>query len=229
MNETPDLFAALAAPIDPSLILKREGGFGRMLDYVTARTVMDRLDSVLGPANWWDHYQIIPGGILCAITIKLPNGELVTKEDAGGPQGMKDPGDDLKSAFSDAFKRAAVKFGVARYLETAEPITAQRTTQTPAKTGEPDWGARRAPANTPARDHSNHFPPPPDKPRTGRELFGWIKNQEKETGREILKPLNLEAKKLGISGRTIDWSPEQVERLLPFAHQLAFAQELPLA
>jgi putative DNA primase/helicase len=40
----------------------------------------------------------------------------VTKCDAGGYAGMADSGDDDKSGYSDAFKRAAVKFGVARYL-----------------------------------------------------------------------------------------------------------------
>lgn len=222
MNENPDLFGALKAPIDPSLILQREGAGGRMLDYVTARTVMDRLDSVLGPANWWDHYQIIPGGILCALTIKLPNGDLVTKEDAGGPQGMKDQGDDLKSAFSDAFKRAAVKFGVARHLETADHVAAPQRRE-PAPQSRPPQAA------APSRDHTNHFPPPPETPRTGREFYGWIKQAEKDSGREILKPVNAEAKALGITGRTIDWSPEQVTRLLAYARQLANSPTLPIS
>ena len=77
---------------------------------------MNRLDVVLGPENWWDEY--LPGekSVLCKLTLKMPDGTTVTKADAGGYAGMADQGDDDKSGFSDAFKRAAAKFGVARYL-----------------------------------------------------------------------------------------------------------------
>jgi hypothetical protein len=40
----------------------------------------------------------------------------VTKVDVGGPSEQPDGGDRLKAAFSDALKRAAVKFGIGRYL-----------------------------------------------------------------------------------------------------------------
>ena len=74
------------------------------------------MDSVLGPENWWDRY--VPGekSVLCELTIRLPDGSTLTKSDAGGYAGMADSGDDDKSGYSDGFKRAAVKFGVARYL-----------------------------------------------------------------------------------------------------------------
>jgi hypothetical protein len=85
--------------------------------YITARTVMNRLDEVLGPANWWDEYTNITGdSAICRLTIRLPDGQELTKCDAGGSAGMTDQGDDDKSIISDAFKRAAVKFGVGRYL-----------------------------------------------------------------------------------------------------------------
>src|SRR5215470_15583359 len=42
--------------------------------------------------------------------------EWITKVDVGGPSEQPDGGDRLKAAFSDALKRAAVKFGVGRYL-----------------------------------------------------------------------------------------------------------------
>jgi hypothetical protein len=54
--------------------------------------------------------------VICRLTIRLPDGMVLTKSDAGGYAGMADPGDDDKSGFADAFKRAAVKFGVGRYL-----------------------------------------------------------------------------------------------------------------
>jgi hypothetical protein len=40
----------------------------------------------------------------------------LTKVDVGGPSEQPDGGDWLKAAFSDALKRAAVKFGVGRHL-----------------------------------------------------------------------------------------------------------------
>ena len=89
---------------------------GRQLQYITARTVMNRLDDVLGPANWWDEYLPQENSVICRLTIRLPDGTTLTKSDAGGYAGMSDSGDDDKSGFSDAFKRAAVKFGVGRYL-----------------------------------------------------------------------------------------------------------------
>ncbi len=115
-TQHPDLFAALAAPFEPHEIKMREQA-GKKLHYITARTAMNRLDDVLGPENWWDSYHVLSEhAVECALTIRLPDGTTLTKGDAGGCAGMADPGDDDKSGYSDAFKRACVKFGIARYL-----------------------------------------------------------------------------------------------------------------
>lgn len=110
-----EMFAALARPFPPGEIKQRPQG-GRQMDYITARQVMNRLDDVLGPAGWWDDYTPLENSVICRLTIRLPDGSTVTKCDAGGHAGMSDQGDDEKSGFSDAFKRAAVKFGVGRHL-----------------------------------------------------------------------------------------------------------------
>ncbi len=115
MTQHRDLFAALAAPFDSDEVKLRSQS-GRQLHYVTARTVMNRLDDVLGPENWWDDFVPLEHSVICRLTIRLPDGTTLTKSDAGGYAGMADPGDDDKSGFADAFKRAAVKFGVGRYL-----------------------------------------------------------------------------------------------------------------
>lgn len=91
-----------------------KSGKGSVAFYVDARDVMDRLDAVAGPGNWKDSYHVIhmEGGhwhVQCSLNVGG-----VTKSDVG-------TGDDSKDAFSDALKRAAVKFGVFRYgyaLET---------------------------------------------------------------------------------------------------------------
>lgn len=115
MTRFPDLFNDLCSPFSRDEVKTRPQG-GRQLSYITARTAMNRLDAVLGPENWWDEY--VPGdkSVICKLTICLPDGMTITKQDAGGYAGMADQGDDDKSGFSDAFKRAAAKFGVARYL-----------------------------------------------------------------------------------------------------------------
>ncbi len=116
----PSLFAALAAPFHPDEIKSRPGKGGVQLKYVTARTVMNRLDEVLGPENWEDMYTETKDGIKCRITIGIecPDGTIrfVFKEDGSGFAKLDDESDTEKSGFSEAFKRCAVKFGVGRYL-----------------------------------------------------------------------------------------------------------------
>lgn len=85
---------------------------GQPLCYVDARTVMDRLDSVAGFDGWQCNYT--PGvgtSIVCNIGV-LVAGDWLWKADGAGPSDMEAE----KGALSDAFKRAAVRFGIGRYL-----------------------------------------------------------------------------------------------------------------
>ena len=115
MTRYVDLFVALAADFEPGVVKWIPQG-GRSVPYISSRTAMNRLDDVVGPDGWWDDYVPSQHSVLCKLTIRLPDGSTVTKQDAGGHAGMQDEGDDEKSAYSDAFKRAAVKFGVGRLL-----------------------------------------------------------------------------------------------------------------
>src|SRR5436305_14482685 len=169
MTQFPDLFAALAAPFEPQEVRVRSQA-GRQLHYITARTAMNRLDDVLGPENWWDDYTPGENSVLCRLTVRLPDGQVITKADAGGYAGMPDSGDDDKSGFSDAFKRAASKFGVARYLYrdgvpsyVREPQPASDPAPVAAEAPAP--AAPEAPA--PARQASGNG----SAPRSGRALF----------------------------------------------------------
>jgi hypothetical protein len=49
----PEIFAALAAPFDPKEVSQLSKG-GKTFSFITARSVMNRLDQVLGPENWED-------------------------------------------------------------------------------------------------------------------------------------------------------------------------------
>ena len=93
-----------------------KGNRALAMAYIDARHVMDRLDDVLGVENWADAYEIVPdGSVVCRLSLKI-GGEWITKTDVGSPSEQPDGGDRLKAAFSDALKRAAVKFGIGRYL-----------------------------------------------------------------------------------------------------------------
>ena len=71
MTQHPDLFAALAAPFEANE-LKLRSQAGRQMPYVTARTIMNRLDDVLGPENWWDDFVPLEHSVICRMSIRLP-------------------------------------------------------------------------------------------------------------------------------------------------------------
>lgn len=87
---------------------------GIPLAYIDARDVMDRLDGIVGPENWQDSYtETASGRVICSLTVYFPEYDrYVTKSDGAGDTGTEGE----KGAISDAFKRAAVKFGIGRYL-----------------------------------------------------------------------------------------------------------------
>ena len=173
MTQHPDLFAALAAPFDASELKLRSQG-GRQMPYVTSRTIMNRLDEVLGPENWWDDFVPLEHSVICRMTIRLPDGTILTKCDAGGYAGLADPGDDDKSGFADAFKRTAVKFGVGRYLyRDGVPRFARDEPKDAAQ-------AARIPASARARREIAHPPPgaATRSPRANRRGYGHASHRQ---------------------------------------------------
>lgn len=114
------LTAALAAPFEPKDVKFKpqmvKNNRCLAMAYIDARLIQDRLDEVLGVENWEDAYKILPdGSVMCRLRCKLGD-RWITKTDVGSPSEQPDVGDRLKAAFSDALKRAAVKFGIGRYL-----------------------------------------------------------------------------------------------------------------
>lgn len=81
------------------------------LAYIDARDVMDRLDDVCGSENWQDRYEFHGTRTICYLSIRV-DGEWITKADGAGDSDVEAE----KGAISDALKRAAVKWGVGRYL-----------------------------------------------------------------------------------------------------------------
>jgi hypothetical protein len=114
------LTTSLAAPFEPKDVKFKpqmvKNNRCLAMAYIDARLIQDRLDEVLGVENWEDGYKILPdGSVMCRLRCKIGD-RWITKTDVGSPSEQPDGGDRLKAAFSDALKRAAVKFGIGRYL-----------------------------------------------------------------------------------------------------------------
>lgn len=109
--------AALAAEFPREAIswraqnVTRAGTKAMALAYIDARDVMDRLDAVVGAANWQDRYEVHGPKTICYLSLRI-DGEWITKADGAGDSDVEAE----KGAISDALKRAAVRWGIGRYL-----------------------------------------------------------------------------------------------------------------
>jgi hypothetical protein len=105
-----------------------------VVPYVTNRAIQQRLDDVCGPENWRNEFLPGPGGgVMCGIGIRVPvlttnrtTGEVIETQEwlvkfdgAENTKGM-DGDAAIKGGYSAAMKRAAVQFGVGRYLYALE-------------------------------------------------------------------------------------------------------------
>ena len=83
--------------------------------YFDARDVEDRLDEELSPALWQDEYYQVKDTLFCKIGILVGN-EWVWKSGAGVEKSSYNDDQDikLKGEASDAFKLAAIKWGIFR-------------------------------------------------------------------------------------------------------------------
>lgn len=120
---------ALAAPFAPGDVSFRvqstyeRGGktMAVVVAYIDARNVADRLDAVCGPANWAFDWQPVVSNNSAVLAAK---GTLticgVSKSDVGDA-GTTEP---TKASVSDALKRAAVLWGIGRFLYDLPFMTA---------------------------------------------------------------------------------------------------------
>lgn len=125
----------LAAPFPPEDIKHRQGPGGKQLPYVTARAIQDRLDAVCGPHNWKNEFrpwEVGTPGVLCGLSIKIGD-EWVTKWDGAEQTDIEA----MKGGLSDAMKRAAVQWGLGRYLYQDGAVADGKAPQRPAETRSP--------------------------------------------------------------------------------------------
>lgn len=98
---------------------------GLVAAYLESRDVMNRLDDVVGVENWWDQYFLAFHGdtsrtaIECKLTLRFRvSNSLATEVTKADVSDMypKIEANTAKTGYADSFKRAAVKFGIGRYL-----------------------------------------------------------------------------------------------------------------
>lgn len=101
---------------------------GFAVPYLDARAIANRLDAVVGQNNWKDTY--IPwhncvvddkqkASQLCTISIYDEERSIWIEKTDGAEDTDTEP---IKGGLSDAFKRAAVKWNIGRYLYSFEPV-----------------------------------------------------------------------------------------------------------
>lgn len=90
----------------------RAGHRGAQLAYIDARDAMDLLDEVVGPENWQCDYKQVKNVVYCGIGINTDEAGWVWKWDAGDESNIEEE----KGEASDSFKRAAVRWGIGRFL-----------------------------------------------------------------------------------------------------------------
>jgi hypothetical protein len=87
-----------------------------MLSYITARDVQNRLDGVVGPGNWSTSFRVLshePWVVECTLTVCGACRADVGYSNAPDSEDEMEP---AKAAWSDALKRAAVQWGIGRWL-----------------------------------------------------------------------------------------------------------------
>ena len=128
-TDKADIWSRLAEPLPNGVVYWRQDGkpiqrdgkyFARFVAYIEANTARERLDAVV-PGEWDLTLELLPplpgmddgaDGAACSFKARLQILGVI-REDVG-------TGRDYKSAATDAFKRAAVRFGIAHELYAYE-------------------------------------------------------------------------------------------------------------
>lgn len=117
------LLQQLKAPFDPKFVKVRPGAITKdgtkaiALFYIDSREVMKRLDDVVGVGNWCTKSRMEENEVFCDLYIRMPEQPLDPSvfpfQSDVGERSRTSP---IKGATSDALKRAAVRWGIGRYL-----------------------------------------------------------------------------------------------------------------
>lgn len=115
-----EIEAKLKAPFRPDEIEFRvtatSNGRGLAVAYVQNRAVQNRLDEVMGFENWKNEFVVTSNGKICGLSLRI-NNEWITKYDGANDTKIES----TKGGISDSMKRAAVQWGIGRYLYNLPP------------------------------------------------------------------------------------------------------------
>jgi hypothetical protein len=210
-----DIFHDLASGFLPTDLEK--GG-------LKEESIIRRLDGVIGLAGWRPEYSGAgQNTVVCRLTITLADGASIAKSgcgrdhfggNCGQPDGMP--------AHVHAFRAAAALLGIRPVL-----LSASRALETPAPRdlgwvhGSDDRRPEtngHANANGHANGHSNGQAATAEKPKTewpnkcpqnGRQLFGRLKDLEKENRDGLKNYITGWGKRQGYGGTIVDWDSAQ--------------------
>lgn len=158
-------------------VQSQKGNFVFVLAYVSNRAIQNRLDETFGPFGWKNDFrEWKEGNQICAISVKDPEtGEWICKEDGSDNSNMEA----VKGGLSNAMKRAAVQWGIGRYLykleQTMIPLkdSGQHYAQVKVKSNGNEtyikgyWDEPKLPAwALPAGDNGQQKAAPPAQPTT---------------------------------------------------------------
>lgn len=94
--------------------------WGKCLAYITSRAVQERLDEVCGVDGWKSEIRKDGNAYLCTLSIKVTHEdgsiEWISRTDGADSTDIES----VKGGISGAIKRAAVQFGIGRYLYDLE-------------------------------------------------------------------------------------------------------------
>jgi hypothetical protein len=99
------------------ITVSKKTGKGLAAAYITNRAIMERLDETVGPENWRNDFRPGPnGGVVCGLSIRVVRedgtSEWITKWDGADNTDIEA----VKGGLSNAMRRAAVQWGIGRYL-----------------------------------------------------------------------------------------------------------------
>ena len=212
--DTHELAAALTAPFPADRVswkpqaVSRDKKRALAVAYIDARDVAQRLDDVVGPLNWQVDHKQVGDQIVTGLAIRDPEtGAFICKWDTGFVGGADSESEDTqmkarKGTISDGLKRAAVLWGIGRYLYRLPKVWVdfdeqhKKLAQIPTL---PEWAlpeSERKPVTTKARQAAQRLaqasePPTPDGNGNGQHPLAPNGNGIKalEEARAVICPL----------------------------------------
>lgn len=230
-----DTITLLFTPFPPDSVKWKAGkvtGDGTKtlgMAYVDARDVMDRLDHAFGPEGWEDYYNVVAtdGAVSCTIAVTFKETDdqgnvhyrRVTKQDVGYPNGKNDE-EPMKSAYSDALKRACVKLGIGRDLYDIEPLWLPYDKDRKRITGYPTYVVGKgwvAPSDRAAQA----VPAAPRLATEAMRVKAFTVATKKGQSKDALKAIGQ-----AVTGKesSKDWTVEDVDKVLGYLGDLKDAE-----